>query len=81
MAADLTPAMLIQCASLCRYIGNTGQVPLPVHEFDDDWSPVGESYRDWLPQSECIEIRDANPDTDEPGGIYLTATGNELAHG
>ncbi len=27
------------------YINNTGQVPLPVHMFDEDWEPIGPMLR------------------------------------
>jgi hypothetical protein len=73
--ADLTPAMRQQCAMLARYIRNTAQVPLAVHDFDDDWTPAGDTYRDWLKQAGYIEEREADPEADEPGGIYLTAEG------
>lgn len=27
------------------YIRNTGQVPLPCEDFDDDWEPIGRGVR------------------------------------
>ncbi|APZ81808.1 hypothetical protein vBEliSR6L_43 [Erythrobacter phage vB_EliS_R6L] len=95
-AADLTPAMRQQCAMLCGYIKNTAQEPLAVHDFDDDWTPAGETYRDWLLQAGYIEIReeddgqdrksysddqDRESYTSEPGGIYLTDAGKAVVNG
>ena len=73
----MTPAMEAQARRLCQYIRNTGQIPLRTDDFDDDWSPVGEDYRAGLRQEGLIEERLA--DSDEPGGIYLTAAGEALA--
>lgn len=61
---------------LCQYIRNTGQVPLRVDDFDDDWSPVGQSYREDLLAGALIEER--HPGEGEPGGIYLTPAGAGL---
>lgn len=80
-AADLTSAMIQKCAMLCGYIRNTAQVPLAVHEFDDDWTPSGDTYRDWLRQGGYIEEREADAETGEQGGIYLTPAGEALANG
>lgn len=77
---ELTPAMRQECVMLCRYINNTGQRPLAVHEFDDDWSPTGDMLRDWLKQAGYIEEREANPEGGEPGGIYLTDAGKAVAN-
>ena len=79
-AADLTPAMRQQCAMLCGYIRNTTQVPLALHDFDDDWTPAGDTYRDWLKQGGYIEEREADPEAGEPGGIYLTPEGEAVAN-
>lgn len=61
---------------LCQYISNTGQHPLRVDDFDDDWTPTGEMYRDDLVEAGLIEVREHGED--EPGGIYLTLTGAGL---
>lgn len=68
-----------QRRGLCEYIRNTAQVPLAVHDFDDDWTPAGRLYRDDLVAAELIEIRTEGEG--EPGGIYLTAAGEEVANG
>lgn len=73
----MTPGMEEQARRLCQYIRNTAQVPLRIDDFDDDWSPAGETYRAELRESGLIEERLA--DTDEPGGIYLTAAGEAFA--
>lgn len=75
----MTPAQREQNARLCQYVRNTAQVPLAVHDFDDDWSPAGEFNRDELVSAGLIEIREAGEG--EPGGIYLTAAGEALANG
>lgn len=62
-----------QRRELCRYIANTGQTPLAIHDFDDDWTPAGEMYRDDLVEAGLIEQREAGEN--EPGGIYLTGAG------
>ncbi len=78
MIGDLDGPMRQQCKMLVAYIRNTGQRPLAVHDFDDDWTPTGETYRDWLRQAGYIEERDADPDAGEPGGIYLTPEGEAV---
>lgn len=67
---------------LCQYINNTGQTPLRVDDFDDDWCPTGEMYRDMLFEDELITIDEPRPPTDDTdgqeGGIYLTPAGAAL---
>ena len=80
MNRPLTPqeqAQRQQRARLCAYVRNTGQEPLAVHDFDDDWTPAGDMYRDDLLEAGLIEIRE--PGEDEPGGLYLTPAGAVLA--
>lgn len=72
-------ALLDQRKRLCEYISNTGQLPLAVHDFDDDWTPAGDMYRDDLVEAALIEVRE--PGEGEPGGIYLTLAGAELVNG
>jgi hypothetical protein len=69
-------ALLDQRKRLCEYISNTGQLPLAVHDFDDDWTPAGDMYREDLVEAGLIEQRE--PGEGEPGGIYLTIAGMEL---
>lgn len=69
-------ALAAQRKQLCQYIRNTAQSPLAVHDFDDDWTPVGEMYRDDLVEAGLIEIREASDE--ERGGIYLTDAGEAL---
>jgi hypothetical protein len=71
----MTPGFEKQAADLCAYIRNTGQEPLRVVDFDDDWSPAGQTYRDELLESELIIIEGAVPEEGEQGGIRLTASG------
>ena len=56
---------------LCKYIRNTGQVPLRIDDFDDDWTPAGEEYRRQLVVDGLIELRE--------GGIVLTEAGERKA--
>lgn len=70
-------ALVDQRQRLCKYIRNTAQVPLAVHDFDDDWTPAGEMYRDDLIEAELISVRE--PGEGEPGGIYLTVLGEIAA--
>lgn len=72
-------ALAEQRKLLCRYINDTNQFPLPVHEFDDDWTPAGDMYREDLIEAGLIEIRE--PGEEEPGGIYLTPAGAEMVDG
>ena len=74
----MTPGMGMeaQARRLCQYVRNTAQVPLRVDDFDDDWSPAGETYRAELLESGLIEVR--QPGDDEPGGLYLTEAGKAL---
>jgi hypothetical protein len=73
-------------AQLCQYVRNTGQAPLRVDDFDDDWCPVGEQYREQLVDAGLIEVRasveptpdDPDAPAPEPGGIYLTDAGRAL---
>lgn len=74
----MTPGFEGQAADLCAYIVNTAQVPLRTDDFDDDWSPAGETYRAELLESELIEEREPTEDGAE-GGIVLTAAGRALA--
>lgn len=75
----MTDGQKEQARQLCRYVRNTGQVPLRVDDFDDDWSPVGHMYRETLRAEGLIEERPAGED--EPGGIYLTDAGKAMADG
>lgn len=61
---------------LCQYIRNTGQTPLRVADFDDDWEPAGEMYRDQLLADGLILISDGTGEA--PAGIVLTAAGEAL---
>lgn len=70
-------ALLDQRQRLCKYISNTGQLPLRPDDFDDDWTPAGEMYREDLREAGLIEER--QPGDGEPGGIYLTLAGMEAA--
>jgi predicted phage terminase large subunit-like protein len=47
------------------YIRNTGQVPLPVADFDDDWEPIGPNVR--------RQLVAAGLAVESAGGIRLTA--------
>lgn len=58
---------------LCEYVRNTGQVPLRVLDFDDDWEPAGAMYRQSLVDDGLI--------TEQGGGIVLTDAGKALADG
>lgn len=40
------------------YINNTGQVPLSVAAFDDDWEPIGPMIRRDMVAADLIQIRD-----------------------
>lgn len=72
-------ALADQRKRLCQYVSNTGQHPLRVDDFDDDWVPVGEMYRDDLVEAGLIEVREHGEG--EPGGIYLTLAGAALVDG
>lgn len=72
-------ALAAQRKCLCQYVRNTAQVPLAVHDFDDDWTPAGDMYREDLVEAGLIEQREAGEG--EPGGIYLTPAGEALANG
>lgn len=67
---------------LCQYINNTGRTPLRVDDFDDDWCPTGEMYRDWMLEAGLITIEEPRPPTDntvgQEGGIFLTPAGAAL---
>ena len=45
------------------YINNTGQVPLPVSAFDEDWDPIGPTIRQDMVRGGLVRI--------ENGGITL----------
>lgn len=45
------------------YIKNTGAVPLPIGQFDDDWEPIGPMVRRDLVTAGLVDERD--------GGLYL----------
>lgn len=77
----VTPGFARLARQLCQYIRNTAQVPLRVDDFDDDWCPAGETYRAELVSGGLIEQREAVEELEEPGGIYLTAKGEDLANG
>lgn len=77
----LSAGQLATCKGLCSYIRNTGQKPLAIHDFDDDWTPSGDMMREWLVVGGYVEQRDASPDSGEPGGLYLTDKGEALANG
>lgn len=74
----MTPGFEKQAADLCAYVVNTGQVPLRVDDFDDDWSPAGDNYRTELRDAGLIEEREPAEDG-ATGGIVLTGAGRALA--
>lgn len=53
-----------------QYIKNTGQVPLKIEHFDDDWAPIGLTVR--------IALRDNGLVTEEADGLRLTRKGESL---
>lgn len=63
---------------LCQYISNTGQYPLRIDDFDDDWNPAGDMYREDLVEAGLIDVREPNEAAEEQGGIYLTLAGAAL---
>lgn len=78
-AEPMTPAQLEQNMRLCAYIRNTGQVPLRLDDFDDDWSPAGELYRDSLTLHGLAEVVEPDEEAGVVGGIVLTEAGKALA--
>jgi hypothetical protein len=71
----ITPGFEPLAVSLCVSLAESG--PVAVAEFDDAWTPAGETYRDELVTGGLIRV--------EPGGeegsdlIVLTAAGVALA--
>lgn len=45
------------------HIRNTGRVPLPIEQFDEDWEPIGPMVRRDLVKADLVEERD--------GGLIL----------
>lgn len=46
-----------------EYINNTGQKPLSVSNFDEDWEPIGPRLRQDMSAADLIQVRS--------DGIYL----------
>ena len=55
---------------LCQYVRNTGQSPLRIADFDDDWEPAGAMYREGLVADGLI--------AESEGGMVLTEAGLAL---
>lgn len=75
MNPGLTPGFEATAALLCRSLAETG--PQLVDEFDDAWSPAGETYRDELASGGLVVV--APTEEDGPNWITLTAAGVGLA--
>ena len=41
-----------------QYIKNTGQKPLAVEQFDDDWEPIGPMVRRDMQAAKLITVKD-----------------------
>lgn len=54
----------------CQYIINTGQRPLAIAAFDDDWEPIGPIVR--------ADLMNANFIEEHAGAIILTNEGEEF---
>jgi hypothetical protein len=75
----VTPGFEAMALSLCQSLAQSG--PVSVDDFDDEWSPAGENYRDELVSGGFVSITE--PTTDEQGHplIVLTGAGVALARG
>lgn len=73
----ITPGFEPLARSLCVSLAESG--PQSVEEFDDAWTPAGETYRDELVTGGLVTIDEP---TEEQGGhpmINLTGAGVALA--
>lgn len=75
MNPGLTPGFEPLAQSLCQSLAETG--PMLVAEFDDAWTPAGETYRDELVTGGLVVV--APTEEDGPDWITLTAAGVGLA--
>lgn len=71
----LTPGFGPTALMLCVSLAESG--PMLVDEFDDAWSPAGDTYRDELVTGGLVRIEPV--EEDGPPMIVLTAAGVALA--
>ena len=70
----ITPGFEATALMLCQSLAESG--PVTVDEFDDAWTPAGETYRDELFNGGLIAIEQPSiADGDGPPTISLTAAG------
>lgn len=72
----ITPGFEPQALALCQSLAESG--PVSVDEFDDEWTPAGETYRDELVTGGLVTI---SAPEDGPPMIVLTGAGVALASG
>lgn len=75
----VTPGFEATALRLCRSLADSG--PVSVSDFDDDWTPTGEAYRDELLTGGLVEISKPPAEEDGPPMISLTGAGVALALG
>ncbi len=68
----MTPGFEGLAGPLCRWLADQAEVPFPIVDFDDEWSPAGDTYRAELLESGLIEQTAEN-------FIVLTPAGTALA--
>lgn len=73
----ITPGFEPTAQMLCEQLAQSG--PVPVGDFDDEWSPAGDTYRDELVSGGLVTVAPL-----EEGGeamVVLTGAGVALAAG
>jgi hypothetical protein len=73
----ITPGFEGTARRVCQALANSG--PVSVSDFDDDWTPTGEAYRDELVTGGLVEVTAGGDDV--PPMIVLTGAGVALALG
>jgi hypothetical protein len=73
----VTPGFESTALMLCLSLSQTG--PISVSDFDDEWAPTSEAYRDELLTGGLAEIAEGTDDA--PATISLTGAGVALALG
>lgn len=79
MIDGLTPGFEPTALMLCQSLAKSG--PVSVEEFDDAWSPAGETYRDELVTGGLVTIDPRDEGEGEAEWIVLTGAGVALASG
>jgi hypothetical protein len=73
----ITPGFEALALSLCKSLAESG--PVSVDDFDDEWTPAGQTYLDELVTGGLVQLNRPAAEEEGPTMIVLTGDGVALA--